>query len=268
MPDIEWILAYGLLGAFVGFMAGLLGVGGGGILVPLLVMLFRYQGMGTTHIIHYALGTAFPCMIFSSAASLRAHAAHGNVVWHLFYRMAAGVLLGTVLMTHITSGIHSSYIALFFAGFMAFIASQMFWNWQPKPSAQPATLWSLSWAGVGIGSISALAAVGGGFLTITYLNYKNIPMRKAVGTSAAIGLPIAVAGTCGYLLSGWSQHVQQAGMLGFVYIPAFIIISVTSTIATAGGVRLAQRLPDARLKKIFALVCVLLSIKMLLAVQW
>jgi uncharacterized membrane protein YfcA len=266
MLSIEWILLYGLLGVFVGFMAGLLGVGGGGILVPLLAMIFRYQGMEVNHVVHYALGTAFACMIFSSLASIRAHAASGNVVWKMFYGMAAGIMAGMLLTTRVAAHIHSSYIAVFFSAFMVLIAAQMFLNWKPKPKAEPAKFKTLLLVGAGIGSVSALAAVGGGFLTITYLNYKNIPMKKAIGTSAAIGLPIAVAGTVGYLLSGWFETAGKPYMLGFIYIPAFMVVSVTSIIAASYGARFAQKLPDAYLKKIFALLCVALSVKMLLSV--
>jgi uncharacterized membrane protein YfcA len=266
MLSIEWIILYGLLGSFVGFMAGLLGVGGGGILVPLLAMMFRYQGMEADQVIHYALGTAFGCMIFSSIASIRAHAAHENVVWKLFYGMAAGIMLGMFLTTSIASHIHSTYIAIFFAGFMVLTATQMFLNWKPKPSSHPAEFRGLLLAGTIIGSVSALAAVGGGFLTVTYLSYKNTSMKKAIGTSAAIGLPISIAGTFGYLLNGWSETVNNPYMLGFIYLPAFLVISITSTMMAPQGARFAQRLPDAYLKKIFAVVCVALSIKMLLSV--
>lgn len=266
MLSMEWIMFYGLLGSFVGFMSGLLGVGGGGILVPLLAMMFRYQGMEATQVVHYALGTAFGCMIFSSAASIRAHAARGNVVWKLFYGMSAGILLGTFLTVNVAAHIHSTYIAVFFACFMILTATQMFMNWKPKPSNHPAKLSGLLLAGTIIGSISALAAVGGGVLTVTYLNYKNISIKKAIGTSAAIGFPISIAGTLGYFLTGLSETSNTPYMIGFIYVPAFVIISITSVIMAPQGARYAQKLPDAYLKKIFAVVCVALSIKMIFSV--
>ena len=265
MPGMEWLLLYSITGAFVGFMAGLLGVGGGGIMVPLLVMLFRYQGIDANYVVHEALGTTFACMVFSSATSARAHAACGNVVWHAFYGMVAGILLGTLLMTCIASRIHSDYIALFFACFMALIAAQMFFNWRPKPSGHTASAASLLAAGTGIGMISALAAVGGGFLAVTYLTYKNISMKQAIGTSAAIGFPIAIAGTIGYMLNGMQEVTQNPYMLGFINLPAFLFIVPVSILMASYGARYSQRLSDTRLKKIFALVCVALSIKMFLS---
>jgi uncharacterized membrane protein YfcA len=262
MISIEWMMLYGLTGAFVGFMAGLLGVGGGGIMVPLLVMIFRAQGMNSEHVMHYALGTTFACMILSSIASTRKHASNGNVVWKAFYGMAGGIIFGTFLTTCVASHLHSTYIALFFACFMGLVAIQMFFNWRPKASDHPANLLHLSIAGTGIGSVSALAAVGGGFLAVTYLHYKNIPMKKAIGTSAAIGFPIALAGTLGYWFNGSSETIGQPHTLGFIYLPAFIIMSLTSIIMASVGAGFSQKLSDARLKKIFALVCLALSIKM------
>ncbi len=262
MLSLEWMLIYGSIGLSVGLIAGMLGVGGGGILVPLLAIVFRYQGF-ENHVVHYALGTAFACMIFSSLSSIRAHGARGNVMWKLFAILSSGILVGTFVTAYVTADIHSAYIAMFFTVFMAFMAAQMFLNWRPKPSNRPLKLWPLLLVGTGIGAFSAVAAVGGGFLTITYLNYKNITIKKAIGTSAAIGLPIAVAGTLGYLLSGWSETANNPYMLGFIHVPAFVVISITSALAAPVGAHFTDQLPDAHLKKALGVVCLLLSIKML-----
>lgn len=267
MLSIEWMALYILLGSFVGFMAGLLGVGGGGILVPLLASIFIYQGIAVDNVVHLALGTSLACMIISSTASIRAHASRGNVVRNVFYGMAPGIMLGAFVTTRIAAHINSTYIALFFALFMALIAGMMFLNWQPKVSAAPTKFRDLFLVGTGIGSVSALAAVGGGFMAVTYLSYKNTPMKKAIGTSAAIGFPIAIAGTIGYALSGWSKTLGDPYTLGFIYVPAFLAISITSSIAAPYGARYAHSLPDAHLKKIFAVISLALSIKMFLSVM-
>lgn len=264
MLSMEWLLLYALLGAFVGFMAGLLGVGGGGILVPLLASLFASQGVGQH--VHLALGTALTCMIITSAASTRAHNSRGAVAWKVVGGMALGIIVGAYAATQIASRVNSFYIALFFAIFMALVAVQMFIDWQPNPSEKPITQLSLVGVGVGIGSVSALAAVGGGFLTILYLSYKNMEIRKAIGTSAAIGFPIAIAGATGYMVGGWSETLSIPYAVGFVYLPAFIVISIASVIAAPIGVRMSHNLPAAYLKKIFAVVSLLLSAKMLLSV--
>lgn len=265
MLSTEWLLLDVVLGAFVGFMAGLLGVGGGGILVPLLVSMFAYQGIEQQ--VHLALGTALTCMIITSAASTRAHNARGAVEWKVIGGMALGIIIGAYTATQIASRINAVYIALFFAMFMALVAIQMFIGWQPAPSNKPMTQRTLVSVGVGIGAVSALAAVGGGFLTILYLSYKNIETRTAIGTSAAIGFPIAIVGAGGYIVGGWSETLNIPYAVGYVYLPAFIVISVASVIAAPIGVRLSHNLPAALLKKIFAIVSLLLSAKMLFSVM-
>lgn len=265
MPGIEWIVLYGVLGAFAGFMAGLLGLGGGGILIPLLASIFTWQGMNADHVVHLALGTALTCMIISSSASTRAHAARGTVIWRIVGSMAPGIMLGAFGVAQVAAHINASWIALFFTLFMALVAGQMFLNWQPPASKQPITFPGLMVAGVGIGSASALAAVGGGFLTVAYLGYKKVDMKKAIGTSAAIGLPIAIAGAMGYLMSGWSRTLGSPYTLGYIYVPAFLAISMASVVAAPYGVRYSQRLPEAQLKKIFAVVSLALCIKMLVS---
>jgi len=262
----EWLLIYLSLGAFVGFMAGLLGVGGGGLLVPLLASIFAYQGWPSQHIVHLALGTSMAAMIVSASSSTRAHAAKNMVLWNAVKGMAPGIIVGAFITTHVAVYFSSYYIAIFFALFMALISVQMFINWSPAPSGRPLTTGSMMSVGTGIGSISALAAVGGGFLTVAYLTYKNTEMKKAVGTSAAIGLPIAIAGTIGYMINGWSTTSGHEWTIGFVYIPAFIAISIASFFTAPYGARLSQRLPNASLKKIFGIVTLALSAKMLYSI--
>jgi uncharacterized membrane protein YfcA len=205
-------------------------------------------------------------MIISSTASIRAHALRGTVEWNVFYGMAPSIMMGAFLTAKVAAYVNPVYIAIFFASFMAFIAAQMFLNWKPSVSNTPAKLRDLFLIGTGIGSVSALAAVGGGFLAVTYLSYKNVPMKKAIGTSAAIGFPIAIAGTVGYLVSGWSKTLDTPYTYGFIYLPAFLAISIASAIAAPFGVRFAHRLADSHLKKIFAVISLALSIKMLFSV--
>jgi len=258
-----WWLAYPLLGAFVGFMAGLLGVGGGGIMVPLLTTLFLAQGFARDQVVHMALGTSMAAIVLTSAASLRVHHAHGAVRWDVVRTMTPGILLGTFGGTFIAARIDALPLAIFFSAFMGFIALQMFLNVRPKPTRQlPGTL-GRTGAGVGIGVISALVAIGGGSLTVPFLTWCNILVRHAIGTSAAIGLPIALAGTMGYLINGWDWPGLPPLTLGFVYIPALIGLSLVSMLTAPIGARLSHRLPVPVLKRIFAVVLLLLSARML-----
>lgn len=260
---IEWLLAYLALGAFVGFFAGLLGVGGGGIMVPILTTLFAAQGVPREHLVHLALGTSMAAIVVTSVASLRAHHKHGAVRWDIVRGVAPGVLLGTFGGTFIASRVPTTPLAIFFGCFMAYVALQMILNVKPKPSRElPGTV---GLAGVGgvIGVISALVAIGGGSLSVPFMTWCNVKMQNAIGTSAAIGLPIAVAGAVGYLINGWGSGGLPEWSAGYVYLPALILLSALSSFTAPIGARLAHKLPVATLKKIFAGVLVLLSTKML-----
>lgn len=267
MPlDIVWILSFLLLGAFVGFMAGLLGVGGGGIMVPVLTTLFLYQGVPAEHVVHLALGTSMASIIVTSISSLRAHNSAGAVLWQVVKVMSPGIVLGTFLATFIAAYASSFYLAIFFSLFMAVVSLQMFFNKKPNASRELAGNGGLLLGGSGIGAVSALVSTGGGSLTVPYLVWQNVDIKKAIGTSAAIGLPIAIAGTVGYVINGWSNTSLSHHTLGFVYLPAVLFISITSFITAPFGAKLAHRLPVKLLKKLFALLLIILSIKMLFSV--
>jgi uncharacterized membrane protein YfcA len=264
--EIQWILSFLLLGAFVGFMAGLLGIGGGGIMVPVLTTLFIYQGVPVEKVVHLALGTSMASIIITSLSSMRAHNAKDAVIWNIVKVMSLGIVLGTFVATFIAVNISSLYLALFFSLFMAYVSGQMFLNKKPKASRKLAGSSGLLFAGSGIGAISALVSIGGGSLTVPYLIWRNIDIKKAIGTSAAIGFPISIAGTAGYIINGWAATSGSEYTFGFVYIPAVLLISAASFITAPYGARLAHKLPVTSLKKVFALLLILLSLKMLFSV--
>ena len=264
--SIEWLAAYLLLGAFVGFFAGLLGVGGGGIMVPLLTTMFAAQGFPREHMVHLALGTSMAAIVLTSIASLRAHHAHGAVRWDIVKGITPGVLLGTFGGTFIASSMPTRPLAIFFACFMAYVSLQMILNVKPKPSRELPGALGMAGVGSGIGLVSALVAIGGGSLSVPFMTWCNVRMQNAIGTSAAIGLPIALAGAAGYLVNGWGSAGLPALSLGYVFLPALVLISLVSVFTAPYGARLAHRLPVATLKKIFAGILMLLSAKMLYTV--
>jgi uncharacterized protein len=264
MADISmWWLAYPVLGGVVGFFAGLLGVGGGGIMVPMLTTLFLAQAFAHEQVVHMALGTSMAAIVITSVSSLRAHHAHGAVRWDVVRTITPGILLGTFGGTFIASRIDTVPLAIFFMLFMAYVALQMLLNIKPKPSRELPGPVGMSAAGLGIGGVSAMVAIGGGSLSVPFMTWCNVKMQNAIGTSAAIGLPIAVAGTVGYLINGWSAQGTPPLSLGYIYLPALVLVSVVSMFFAPLGARLAHRLPVAVLKKVFAAVLVLLSLKML-----
>jgi uncharacterized protein len=266
MLELEWMVIFLTLGSFIGFMAGLLGIGGGGIMVPLLTSLFLLHGIPVEKVVHLALGTSMASIIVTSISSLRAHHLKGGVIWEVVKGMSLGIILGSYLATLLVSLLSSVYLALFFSAFMAFISIQMFLNKKPKANRELAGNIGLSIAGSGIGAISALVPIGGGSLTVPYLSWQNIDLKKAIGTSAAIGFPISIAGTLGYVINGWENTSVENLTFGYVYLPAVLMISIASFFTAPYGVKFAHSLPIHTLKKIFAILLIILSIKMLISV--
>ncbi|MCM2309750.1 hypothetical protein CJ010_04070 [Azoarcus sp. DD4] len=258
-----WWLAYPVLGAVVGFFAGLLGIGGGGIMVPMLTTIFLAQGFPLAQVVHMALGTSMAAIVLTSISSLRTHHRHGAVRWEVVRGITPGILLGTFGGTFIAAHADTVMLAVFFAIFMAYVSLQMLINVKPKPSRDLPGVFGMGAAGVGIGGVSALVAIGGGSLSVPFMTWCNVKVQHAIGTSAAIGLPIALAGTAGYLINGWSVGGLPAYSVGFVYLPALVLVSVVSYLTAPIGAGLAHRLPVATLKKIFAGVLILLCVKML-----
>ncbi|THF63985.1 sulfite exporter TauE/SafE family protein [Pseudothauera nasutitermitis] len=258
-----WWLTYLALGAFVGFFAGLLGIGGGGIMVPMLTTLFLAQGFPLEHVVHLSLGTSMAAIVLTSISSLRAHHAHGAVHWNIVRAITPGILVGTFGATFLAARASTEGLAIFFACFMAYVSLQMLANVKPKPSRGLPGPLGMGAVGVGIGGISALVAIGGGSLSVPFMTWCNVKMQEAIGTSAAIGLPIALAGALGYLINGWGASGLPPFSLGYVYLPALVLVSLVSMWTAPVGARLAHRLPVAILKKIFAGVLMLLCLKML-----
>ena len=260
--DIWW-LAYPVLGVVVGFFAGLLGVGGGGIMVPMLTTFFLAQDFPHDQVVHMALGTSMAAIVLTSVSSLRAHHARGAVRWDVVRAIAPGILVGTFAATFVASRVSTVPLAIFFAVFMAYVSIQMLLNIKPKPARELPGPFGMSAAGLGIGGVSALVAIGGGSLSVPFMTWCNVKMQNAIGTSAAIGLPIALAGTLGYLVNGWNAAGTPALTLGYVYLPALVLVSLVSMVMAPMGARLAHRLPVALLKKIFAGLLMALCAKML-----
>ncbi len=264
--ETVFIIDYIALGILVGFMAGLLGVGGGGIMVPIFAMLFVMQKMPADEVMHLALGTSMATIIFTSFSSMRAHHKKGNIEVSMALKIAIGVIIGTFLATFLASYLKGVYLALFFSAFMSFVAYKMFqkthYYYNPKPHEVLGNILS----GTLIGAISALVSIGGGSLSVPYLMHQNFDIKRAIGTSAAIGFPIAISGTLGYLVNGWTHTDWNHFIIGYIYIPAVVLVAISSAFTAPLGVKYATKLPVDTLKKIFGVLSVILSVKMLLSV--
>ncbi len=266
MPDLYIIFLLLALGAFVGVAAGLLGIGGGGIMVPAFTALFIAQDVPDAQLVHFALGTSMASIILTSLASLRAHHTRKGVSWSIVRTMVPGVLLGTFLAALMTKYINTVVLAAFFSLFMLYVAVQMFRSVNVTPTKSLPGAFTQAIAGAGIGAVSALVSIGGGSLSVPYLLRHGLEIKNAIGTSAAMGLPIAIAGTIGYVISGWANTSMVGLNLGFVYLPAVVCVSIMSFLTAPIGVNLAYKLPVSQLKKIFGVLVFSISVKMFLSV--
>ena len=255
-------LEYILLGASSGFIAGLLGVGGGLVLVPALVWLFAWQGFPAEFNIHMALGTSLAVIVLTSISSLRAHHAHGAVRWAAVRRIAPGIVLGTLAGAIAAAWLPDRGLKWFFTGFLLFAATQMLLGFKPKPHRSLPGWPGMTMAGGVIGLVSSWVGIGGGTLSVPFLNWCNVRFQEAIGTSAAIGFPIAISGALGYALSGQVAVGLPAYSLGFIYLPALAVIALTSMLTAPWGARLTHRLPVDRLKRIFAALLYLVALRM------
>jgi uncharacterized protein len=257
--------AYLSVGAIAGVLAGLLGVGGGLIIVPMLMFCFTRLGLPPESMMHLALGTSLASIAFTSVSSFMAHHKRGAVVWVAVRRIVPGILVGTFCGSFIASQLSTAWLKGFFSVFIGYVAVQMLLDKKPAPSRElPGTLGMSSVGGV-IGLVSSLVGIGGGTLSVPFLLWCNLTGHRAIGTSAAIGFPIAVAGSLGYLVNGWQAAALPPGAVGYVYLPALICIVSASVLTAPLGVRLAHRLPVTRLKRIFAVLLIVVGVRMVLS---
>ncbi len=260
-----WLVTYAATGALVGFLAGLLGIGGGMTLVPILATLFTAQALSSDHNVHLALATAMASAAFTSSASVREHHRHQAVDWALVKRMVPGMVTGSLLSTLASGWISQRSLAMAFAFIVYGAATQMLLGRKPHASRTLPGALPLFAIGVFIGVLSGLVSAGGTFLVMPVMLFCGVAMHTAIGTGAAIGIPVTAIGTLGYIASGWRVGDLPEFHLGFVYLPALAALVVGSILTAPMGARMAHRLPVATLKRIFAVLMYVLATKMVVS---
>jgi uncharacterized membrane protein YfcA len=252
MPDGTLIAGLLLLGGFAGFMAGLLGVGGGMLMVPFMTLLLTLEGFPAELTVKIAVATSLATICFTSISSVRAHHLRGAVRWSIVKLLAPGIVVGSLLGAQLAEALPVQALALLFAAFVSFAATQMLIGRKPEPTRQlPGGPGMFGMGGL-IGSLSALVGAGGAFVSVPFMTRCNVPIHHAVGTSAALGFPVALAGTVGYVIAGRDLQGLPGGMLGFLYLPALAVISIASVITAPLGARAAHALDMRQLKRVFA----------------
>jgi hypothetical protein len=259
------ITLYLFTGAVAGLSAGLLGIGGGLIIVPILFFIFSSQAVPAAHVMHMALATSLATIVITSLSSARAHHKRGAVLWPLVISLSPGIIIGAWLGAMLASSLASDILKPVFGVFELLVAIHLLINYKPDTHSSSISTATSTIGGVVIGGVSSTVGIGGGTLTVPFLLWHNISIRNAVASSAACGFPIAVAGTAAYIVSGWNTAGLPAYSLGYVNLPAFAVIIVTSIIAAPAGAALAHKLPEKTLRLFFALCLLALAIRMLLS---
>lgn len=264
--NLEWplILELALLGLGTGFLAGLLGIGGGMIMVPFITLIMGQRGVAPDLAVKIAIATSMATIVFTSISSVRAHHKRGAVRWPLVGGLAPGIVAGSLVGSlGVFALLKGSALAIVFALFVGFSATQMFLDRKPAPTRQmPGTAGQFA-AGGGIGFLSGLVGAGGGFISVPFMTWCNVPIHNAVATSAALGFPIAAANVAGYVIGGAGVAGLPAGSMGYIWLPALVVIASCSVFTAPLGAKAAHSLPVAKLKRVFASVLYLLAAYML-----
>lgn len=254
-----------LVGAVAGLLAGLLGVGGGIVIVPALLIYFEQHGVvPADRIMHFALGTSLATIAWTSLSSMYAHHRRAAILWPEVLRLAPGVLVGTWLGTQVADRLSSNTLTLGLSVFLLAVSLQMGLNVQPAPGRRTFSRWVWALLGGGIGLISAWVGIGGGTLTVPLLIGCNIPVRNAIASSAALGFFIALAGTIGYMSAGDLEGRGYAA--GAVYWPAVLGIVPTSLLLAPFGAQLAHHIPIQTLKRLFCIFLAAMGIRLMIRV--
>lgn len=263
MPELIWFASYVGAGAVIGILAGMLGIGGGMTLVPVLTTLFAAQQFAPDYVMHMALATSMASIVFTSSASVREHYKLGAVDFSIVKRMAPGMVSGSLLASLAAGWIAQRHLALSFSLIVFLGATQIMLNRKPKPGRVLPGAGPLFGVGLLIGIISGLVSAGGAFLTIPFMLWCGVPMQRTIGTAAMLGIPLAVVGSVGYIISGWTVPGLPADAIGFISLTALVGLVSGSVFTAPIGARWAHRMPVLTLKRIFGGLLYVLVAKML-----
>jgi uncharacterized protein len=259
LPLVFWLAA---LGTVTGFLAGLLGMGGAMVLVPALTFLLRARGYPVDLTPKIAIATSLSTICFTALSSVRAHHGRGAVLWPVVKLLAPGLVLGGLLGAHLAVAMPARVLAMLFGAFLVLTATQMLLDRKPKASRALPPPAATAAAGLGIGALASLVGAGGAFLSVPFLTWCNVKIQQAVGTSSALGFPIALAGTVAYAWAG-RDLPQLPGTVGYVYVPGLAIVAFASMVLAPLGARTAHRMDVRVLRRLFALVLYALAAYML-----
>jgi uncharacterized membrane protein YfcA len=243
------------MGTVTGYLAGLLGIGGGMIQVPFLTTLLAERGVPSELALKTAIATAMASIAFTSLSSVRAHHARAAVRWDVARAMAPGIVVGGLVAgAGAFALIKGPALGLVFALFVGYSATQMLIDRKPKPARRLPGAAVQAAVGSAIGALSSLVGAGGAFISVPFMTWCNVPIHHAVGTAAALGFPIALASTLGYVIAGWGLPPTLPGAVGFLYLPALAVVAAASVLMAPLGARTAHAMDVRRFKRLFSLL--------------
>ena len=257
-------LVYLLVGSVAGLLAGLFGIGGGLVIVPVLIITFGLLGIDESVLTHMALATSLTTIIFTSLSSVREHHKHGAVDWVLVRWIGSGIVIGTALGVFLLADVAGNVLQMAIGIFALLMSAKMAFDISPAANRQVPKIPGLIASGSIIGFGSAWFGIGGGSFTVPFLTWVNVPMKRAVATAAACGLPIAITGAVGNVYTGWGHAELPGWTTGFVYWPAVLGIALASVPCAKVGAKLAHKLDAKLLKRGFALLLLIVGLKFLL----
>lgn len=257
---MDSVVIYLVAGSVAGLMGGLFGLGGGAVIVPILIYCFKADRLNEELLTHLAIGTSLAIIVATSLSSVYAHHFKAAVLWQIVMAMTPGIALGTVAGAVFATALTGSTLQILFGIFLILVACQMAMSRNPKPHREIPGRWLSIGSGAGIGFMSGIFGIGGGSLSVPYLMYCNVNITKAIATSAALGFPIALLGAATYIVRGWDESGLPDGAIGFVFLPAFFGIALTSIPFARIGALLAHRLPALHLRRMFATLALLIGI--------
>jgi uncharacterized membrane protein YfcA len=252
--DLGLIAGLLSLGAGGGFLAGLLGIGGGMVLVPFTTVLLEHRGFPPALALKVAIATSLATICFTSMSSVRAHHRRGVVRWPLAAALAPGIVLGSLAGAQLAGALPVRVLAALFAGFLGLMATRMLVGGGSTRQRPLPGRGGLAAVGGAIGLVSAVVGAGGAFMSVPYMSSRRVPIHQAIGTSSALGFPIALAGTLGYVVAGWRLQGLPAHMLGYVYLPALAVLAAASVSTAPAGAWAAHRLDTVQLRRVFAVL--------------
>ena len=254
------ILMLMLCGSISGFLAGLLGIGGGMILVPFMILVFNHLGFNQEVIVHMAIATGMATILFTTSSAIWAHHKHGSIDWNLVASLSPGMIFGGLIGgSELFEALKTSWLSLFFAIFIVYTSIQMLLNKKPTAGRDLPGVIGLFSFGTFAGALASLVGAGGAFITVPFMLWCNVKPHTAMATSSGLGLPVSLAATIGYMYGSWGNTNLPSGSLGFVYLPAVACIVIVSIFTAPFGARMARKLNVAQLKRVFGIMLFFLA---------